>query len=554
MRKELWGPRAQAAKEKLSTVPAKLRGYAGKLPKLNIQPQLQQFIKQAKTIKQSKFSRLQATAKRAKLYIQPRLQQFINQAKTIKLPKLPQLQAPVKLQKWAQRYKQFKVPVHVRFIALALVMGVMIATAVGVQAHVGSFTFVVYVDGEEIGYVTEDMDVLAFVEELEADEAARQGMDAVSRQVVEVEREQRKGATVDDNQVMDALRSTMTFDVYAYVIMVNDTSTLAVQAYEDYEQVIDDLKNAYISGKDSTVIQAIVINDKVDVRLTRVEPTELYDAETAADILLRGTDRREVYLVSRGDSLSVIASQNDMKIAELHGANPQLGGSDKIWPGDELNLIVSEPLVNVTVTEDIIVEKRIPFETNYKDDNTIYKGKSKTIDAGEFGKIEVTVRVTRVNGVEDTREIMGEEVVKEPVAALVAKGTKPVPATVGTGRFLWPVSGRGTVTSRYGPRGRGFHTGVDIASARGTGILAADNGTVIQSGWQGSYGNIITIDHGNGYRTRYAHNSANLVSVGQRVQRGQQIARMGSTGNSTGPHLHFEVLRNGSHVNPMQFL
>ncbi|MCL2415472.1 MAG: M23 family metallopeptidase, partial [Defluviitaleaceae bacterium] len=124
----------------------------------------------------------------------------------------------------------------------------------------------------------------------------------------------------------------------------------------------------------------------------------------------------------------------------------------------------------------------------------------------------------------------------------------------------WPVQGTRSVNSHYGNRrhpstGRtSFHTGVDLRAPHGTNVLAAQEGTVIFSGWQRGYGNTIIIDHGGGITTLYAHQSRNLVSSGDRVTRGQVIGRSGATGTATGAHLHFEVRRNGSHINPRPFL
>ncbi len=128
------------------------------------------------------------------------------------------------------------------------------------------------------------------------------------------------------------------------------------------------------------------------------------------------------------------------------------------------------------------------------------------------------------------------------------------------GAFAWP-SVSTYVTSQYGTRvhpvtGRvTTHAGLDIGAAHGTNIYAAAAGTVLVSGWNtGGYGNYVVIDHGGGLTTLYAHCSSLLVSAGQKVSRGQVIAKVGSTGMSTGPHLHFEVLKNGSHTNPYAYL
>lgn len=131
-------------------------------------------------------------------------------------------------------------------------------------------------------------------------------------------------------------------------------------------------------------------------------------------------------------------------------------------------------------------------------------------------------------------------------------GKTPQTTVSKTGRRLsWPSAG--VVSSNYGWRWFRMHNGMDVAAPVGTAIKAVKEGRVVYSGWMGGYGYAVDIDHGNGLRTRYAHCSALKVSVGQQVARGQVIAAMGSTGNSTGPHLHFEVHQNGSAIDPRRF-
>jgi len=132
-------------------------------------------------------------------------------------------------------------------------------------------------------------------------------------------------------------------------------------------------------------------------------------------------------------------------------------------------------------------------------------------------------------------------------------GMGGTPARPGHGSFIWPSDFTSNVTSHFGPRWGTMHWGTDIAAAGiyGTNIIAAASGVVSFSGWMGGYGNTVMINHGNGYVTLYAHNSANLVSQGQEVVQGQVIALVGSTGFSTGPHIHFEIIRNGQRVDPM---
>lgn len=131
---------------------------------------------------------------------------------------------------------------------------------------------------------------------------------------------------------------------------------------------------------------------------------------------------------------------------------------------------------------------------------------------------------------------------------------------LGTGVFTWPAPGNTRITSKYGMRlhpilkKNKLHTGMDIGAPKGATIVAADSGTVIQVGWNGGYGNTVMINHGNNIVTLYAHASVTLVSTGQKVEKGQAIAKVGSTGYSTGPHLHFEVRVNGDPVNPVPYL
>ena len=128
----------------------------------------------------------------------------------------------------------------------------------------------------------------------------------------------------------------------------------------------------------------------------------------------------------------------------------------------------------------------------------------------------------------------------------------------GTGQLGWPVSGE--ITSPYGYRVHPiwgttiYHSGIDIGVDEGTPVHAADGGVVVWSGWMGGYGYAVVIDHGNGLSTLYGHNSELAVDEGQSVAKGQVISYAGSTGNSTGPHVHFEVRVNGDPVDPMGYL
>lgn len=156
-------------------------------------------------------------------------------------------------------------------------------------------------------------------------------------------------------------------------------------------------------------------------------------------------------------------------------------------------------------------------------------------------------------------ELEAQRAAEAAAAAAAAGGSSGGGSANASGSFLWPVASYVYVSSRFGLRvhpitgEKKSHTGIDIASNQGTAVYASDGGSVTLAGWNGGYGNCIMIDHGNGYVTLYGHLSSISVSVGQTVSQGATIGAVGSTGNSTGPHLHFEVLKNGTRIDPEQF-
>ncbi|MDR0852851.1 MAG: M23 family metallopeptidase [Clostridiales Family XIII bacterium] len=132
------------------------------------------------------------------------------------------------------------------------------------------------------------------------------------------------------------------------------------------------------------------------------------------------------------------------------------------------------------------------------------------------------------------------------------RGTRPLPPRIGTGTYVYPVSGR--YSSGFGYRWGRLHAGIDFACRTGSNVVASDGGVVLSAGWTKGYGYMVVINHGQGMSTAYAHNSKLLVSAGERVAQGQSIALSGNTGNSTGPHVHFEVRKFGVAEDPANYL
>jgi murein DD-endopeptidase MepM/ murein hydrolase activator NlpD len=200
------------------------------------------------------------------------------------------------------------------------------------------------------------------------------------------------------------------------------------------------------------------------------------------------------------------------------------------------------------------VKEPVPYEVKVETNTDLLRGQERVKQAGSEGERLVTYQVVTKNGVQVEKKVIQQQVLKEPVTKIVERGTRVVLASRGggSGRLAWPT--RGIITSPYGYRGREFHSGMDIDGYVGQPVGAAEDGTVTFAGYDGGYGRMITIDHGGGLVTRYAHLSGFNVRVGQRVNRGQVIGYVGVSGRTTGPHLHFEVLVNGSFRNPSGFL
>ncbi len=254
------------------------------------------------------------------------------------------------------------------------------------------------------------------------------------------------------------------------------------------------------------------------------------------------------YTVMAGDAPLTIAAKNDMSYSELRSLNP--GIEESLLVGQELIISKAEPLLNVKVTKTEVYTEEIPYDTQTSNSSEYQKGTTKVVKDGVPGEKSITALVEYVDGVEISRTIINTEVVKEPEDEQVLIGTKAI-QSVSTMRLGYPVPSHQINCGWLGYYG---HYGVDFYAKTGTTVMASEAGTVVVSGWDRYYGYYVMIDHGNGMQTLYAHNSSLVVDVGDKVSRGELIAYSGDTGNTTGPHCHFEVLINGQRVNPMLYI
>ena len=274
--------------------------------------------------------------------------------------------------------------------------------------------------------------------------------------------------------------------------------------------------------------------------------------EDSLKYIVKGTDEEKIHKVQKGENFWVIAKYYNVGVDDLIKANPNVV-PERLQIGQEISLIVPKPLITVALAYDSEYVEGIPFDIQYEDNGSLYKGEFKTKKNGVQGERKVIAEVYKENGLEVGRIIKNEEVLSEPTVKVMYRGTKDPPPRKGTGVFSRPVT-RAPVTSEFGWRWGRRHNGIDIGVPRGTDVKAADGGVVIFSGTQSGYGKVVKIDHGANLISIYAHNSKLYVKKGDKVFKGQTISASGNTGVSTGPHLHFEIRKNGTPVNPRNYL
>lgn len=333
-------------------------------------------------------------------------------------------------------------------------------------------------------------------------------------------------------------------------IVIDGQPAVYVENRAVAEAILEELKSDNTVLAQGETLISVDFAENVQITEGKIPAAKILAAQDALTMVNLGTDTPQIYKVQPGDSLWLIARKNDMYVSDLTQAN-HIQEDAILALGQSIILNKPQPLISVVEQVQGSGNVVIPYETKTVTDNSINGVKVKT--EGQNGTKYMAYTATKINGEMETQNVSEEKVLKEPVDKVVVQGGRAAYQVASrgggtaSGRLIWPIGGSIT-------QGFGRHTGIDIAGASGAAIVAADGGVVSFAGWQGGYGNFVIINHGNGLVTRYAHCSKLLVSSGQRVSQGQTIALRGSTGHSTGPHLHFEVLQNGSFRNPLSYL
>ncbi len=435
------------------------------------------------------------------------------------------------------------------FLAVSAAMGLALTLTT-----LYSSGYAVLVDGENIGVVSDRKVVTEAIQRVEQHGTRLLGSEYTVPGEVDYEfaltlKHQLNNRTDIENHFYQHLNE-VSADLRKYQVVVNGTPVGIVESEDQLNSLFKELKGNF--SNENTIFADFA--DSVQVEYVYGD-VELMDINRMREILTANKVGQTTYTIAWGDTFNGIAYENDMSVSDLQQLNPDVN-INRLMIGDVLKVKEEIPLVSVTTRENAAYYEDVECPIIEVQDPTLYVGDSKVKVQGTPGRALVNATITYVNGVETGREVTHRSIVWEPTPTTMAVGTKPKPRTASTGTYKWPITGR--VTSYFGGRyifgGYSYHSGIDINASHGAPIYAADGGTVTFSGWKGTYGKLVIITHDNGTKTYYAHNSSLTVSVGDKVYQGQQIAKAGSTGRSTGTHCHFEIRIDGTSVNPLSYL
>ncbi|MDF2037052.1 M23 family metallopeptidase [Cytobacillus oceanisediminis] len=378
---------------------------------------------------------------------------------------------------------------------------------------------------------------------------------------------------VNESEAVNGLKDKMEVHAGAAALVIGGKEVAYVENDEQAKAALQKIKTSYVSEKDLKALEErkasanmplpqlkenetrlldVRFTEDVFISETTVKPDQIISADEAVKLLQKGTLEEKKYEVKEGDALSNIASAHNLDMKQLIELNSVLKEDSLIKAGQELNVTVYKPYVKVIADKEVFKKEKIDYEKEVIEDSSMPKGETKVKQEGKEGVRAATYLISEENGQTVKKEVKEEKVLEEPVKQIVIKGTKVIPSR-GEGSFAYPAVG-GYISSKMGYRWGKMHKGIDIARPSDRTIKAADNGTVVSAGRDGGYGNKIVIDHNNGFRTVYAHLDSISVSVGQTVSKGSKIGVMGSTGDSTGVHLHFEVYKNGKMQDPLKYI
>jgi murein DD-endopeptidase MepM/ murein hydrolase activator NlpD len=474
-------------------------------------------------------------------------------------------------QNWQASLKKYRMFMLKSMGSLGLIAVITVGGNQYVNANMVE-VYHVYVNGEEAGVVSSPQVVDDYkinkIKELEAKNSKVHMV--VNTDAVTLKGERAFKIHSEDKAALSNLDRMLSVHAVGVELVVDGKLIGTVKDKDEAEAILAKIKSKYLPTKLKTTgkVNVLSATDKtpgvgesvidkaefvqqVAMNQVNIEPNALMNPDDIVKKLETGDVQPKKYKVVEGDCVSCIAKKFNISPQLIYNNNPALVETDRLQVGQVLDLTLLEPTLSVRTVEKVVEQQEVQYETKYKLDDSLRAGVIKETKPGVNGMKKVTIQLTKLNGLMEAEEMISEEIMVQPQSAEAIRGTKVIQGE-GTGKFAWPVIGS-SLSSGFGNRWGKFHKGVDLTSGNRS-ILASDNGRVIYAGYKSDYGNHIIIDHLNGYTTVYGHLSKMNVVVGKIVEKGEKIGIMGSTGDSTGTHLHFEVRLSDNPQNPLKYL
>ena len=361
-----------------------------------------------------------------------------------------------------------------------------------------------------------------------------------------------KAKCLDINQVYDLLSSyTGEYTAEGYGLYIDSRLIAVLDNRDDILGVLEKVKNEHmkLTGEEEDIA------NKIDIKYREYSPADFTTPEELLSMFSIEQPEQEAVSVTK----ALLAVPTAPATLSLEAATPEFREMmENSLSENGSNAIV----LDFEVAHIETVREKVPYETEYIEDSLLFEGQEVIKVAGRDGTADNTYRVKAINGEETGRELIEQNIIKSPRTCVVKVGTRVLPeqmdATKRGSKYMVNPVPAAMVTSHFGWRIlRGVsdhHDGLDLAAPKGTPIYAAASGEVIYAGYNGSYGNYIKIKHPDGLVTLYAHCSELLVETGDTVSQADEIGLVGSTGNSTGYHCHFEVYEGSERKDPEKYI
>ena len=304
------------------------------------------------------------------------------------------------------------------------------------------------------------------------------------------------------------------------------------------------------------LIERVALGEYITIKQTRIPINETVysdSKELAKFLLFSNNENPKTYKIKGTETISEIAEKHKLNVGEFLIANRDIAGENALLSqGQEVVVSLIAPVITIIEESHEVVLQEIDFKIETTNDSSMYSGEVKVTQEGEKGQSLVTKKIKTDNGQVTSAVIVNTQEIKPPVNKKVRTGNKTDYVVGGTEFWAWPTKIPYVLTDPWGPRWGSFHYAQDISgTGHGSPIYAIQAGTVTTSEYNSNLGNYVVINHNNGYTSSYSHLHKSYVVVGQAVSMGQVIGGMGDTGFSFGTHLHFQVSKNGSWINPL---